>query len=530
MPPHYTILGGGISGLSLAYFLRQRIASTLKQSISLLSTTSIDKEQINQLLNATITIIESKPRVGGWIETNDQHGHVFERGPRGFRPNGNGVEILRLAEDLGLSNAAVKTSTESKHRFLYVEGQLQQMPAGLSDLLQLPSVLRGAIQGILREPFQPKGLWSDETIDSFVTRRFGKHVARNIVGGMVSGIYGGDITKLSIKSCFPRLYDLENEHGSIIKGMLKKTKPNIDPFQGPIESDSSFIHEYSKAAQVSFIHGLEQLTTTLEKELLKDENVTIVRGDEVVGVCNNGSESDKGDVHVTLQSGTVIKSDHIFSTLPSKALSTILQEQTNIVSDQVIHILNEMETCDIGIVNMAFNDESFIKKPGFGYLIPGSENEKVLGVSFDSCIFPEQTPSSSSDVNKKNKNKNENENENENEKEKGSVVCVMVGGVNCLNVKDMNKDELLEEAKTALSKHLQLDRKDIDAKLKSNVIGIVNECIPQYRVGHSANVKILEKEFKKDLPELTILGTPFYGVGLADAVSKAKKISVEFGM
>ena len=84
MPPHYTILGGGISGLSLAYFLRQRIASTLKQSISLLSTTSIDKEQINQLLNATITIIESKPRVGGWIETNDQHGHVFERGPRGF--------------------------------------------------------------------------------------------------------------------------------------------------------------------------------------------------------------------------------------------------------------------------------------------------------------------------------------------------------------------------------------------------------------------------------------------------------------
>ena len=106
----------------------------------------------------------------------------------------------------------------------------------------------------------------------------------------------------------------------------------------------------------------------------------------------------------------------------------------------------------------------------------------------------------------------------------------MVGGVNCLNVKDMNKDELLEEAKTALSKHLQLDRKDIDAKLKSNVIGIVNECIPQYRVGHSANVKILEKEFKKDLPELTILGTPFYGVGLADAVSKAKKVSVEFGM
>ena len=67
------------------------------------------------------------------------------------------------------------------------------MPAGLSDLLQLPSVLRGAIQGILREPFQPKGLWSDETIDSFVTRRFGKHVARNIVGGMVSGIYGGDM-------------------------------------------------------------------------------------------------------------------------------------------------------------------------------------------------------------------------------------------------------------------------------------------------------------------------------------------------
>jgi oxygen-dependent protoporphyrinogen oxidase len=153
--PHFTILGGGISGLSLAYFLRQRIQANLTSSSNLLSPSN--HHQLKKIFDIKITIIESKPRIGGWIKSNvSNEKHIFERGPRGFRPNGNGVEILRLAEELQLSSDAVKTSDASKHRFLYVQGKLQQMPAGLSDLITLPSVLQSAVKGILKEPLQPK--------------------------------------------------------------------------------------------------------------------------------------------------------------------------------------------------------------------------------------------------------------------------------------------------------------------------------------------------------------------------------------
>jgi len=536
MPPHFTILGGGISGLSLAFFLRQRIHSTIASTTNLLPSPKV-RQQIKDLLNARITIIEGQERVGGWINTNDEHGHVFERGPRGFRPSGNGVEILRLAEDLGLANSAVKTSSASKHRFLFVEGKLQQMPAGLSDLLQLPSVLRGAIKGVMNEPFQSKGLWSDETIHSFITRRFGEHVANNIVGGMVSGIYGGDIKKLSIKSCFPKLWNIENEHGSILKGMLDpriKILPNLDPFEGAIPTDSDFVHEYSKAAQVSFVHGLEQLTATLEEQLLiEGSNVEIIRGDPAtrLDIVNDNisrrsdqegerredeEDNDDGEfsgMKVALKSGHVLETDRVFSTLPSEALSQILCDSA---SKTALNILDEMETCDIGLINMAFDDPELIKRPAFGYLIPASEGEKVLGVSFDSCIFPDQITSATASQH----------NKNVNDKKRSTVVCVMVGGVNAPDVKEMSNAELLEEAKRAVTKHLNLKRTEVDHKLTKHIAGVVKGAIPQYRVGHSASVQKLELLLKKEIPGLTILGTSFYGVGLADAVSRAKKVSV----
>jgi len=266
MPPptNLTVLGGGVSGLSLAYFLRQRLQQLLVSPSSPLTTLP------------HITVVEAQPRLGGWVQSNPSSPlpspspspsspssptphpprHVFERGPRGFRPNGNGVEILRLAEALSLSQDAVKTSDASKHRFLYVDGQLQQMPASPTDVvLRMPSVLKEAFRGIVHEPFVPRGLWSDETVHSFVSRRFGDHVATRVFGGMVSGIYAGDIHRLSMKSCFPKLWNWERDHGSVLKGMFSKNSPNQDPFQGVVAEDSPFVQSYATAAQVSFKHG-----------------------------------------------------------------------------------------------------------------------------------------------------------------------------------------------------------------------------------------------------------------------------------
>jgi hypothetical protein len=122
-------------------------------------------------------------------------------------------------------------------------------------VLRMPSVLKEALRGIVHEPFVPRGLWSDETVHSFVSRRFGDHAATRVFGGMVSGIYAGDIHRLSMKSCFPKLWNWERDHGSVLKGMFSKSSPNQDPFQGVVAEDSPFVQSYATAAQVSFKHG-----------------------------------------------------------------------------------------------------------------------------------------------------------------------------------------------------------------------------------------------------------------------------------
>jgi oxygen-dependent protoporphyrinogen oxidase len=196
-----------------------------------------------------------------------------------------------------------------------------------------------------------------------------------------------------------------------------------------------------------------------------------------------------------------------------------------------------MEACNVGVVNMSFHDDALIATPGFGYLIPGSEGEPVLGVSFDSCIFPEQRPRSAADATIEGTTEGtiegttegtiEGERE-EKRKGKGTVVCVMIGGVNCPEVTAMTEVELLDMAKASLSKHLDIDRAVIETELNTHCSGVVHDCIPQYYVGHSDAVQALEVLLKADMPELTVLGTPFYGVGLADSVSQAKKIATAF--
>jgi oxygen-dependent protoporphyrinogen oxidase len=104
----------------------------------------------------------------------------------------------------------------------------------------------------------------------------------------------------------------------------------------------------------------------------------------------------------------------------------------------------------------------------------------------------------------------------------------MIGGVNCPEVTAMTEVELLDMAKASLSKHLNIDRAVIEAELNTHCSGVVHDCIPQYYVGHSDAVQALEVLLKADMPELTVLGTPFYGVGLADSVSQAKKIATAF--
>ncbi len=424
------ILGAGISGLALAWFFKKRYE------------------------DVQITILEKNSRAGGWIETINKEGFLFELGPRGFRPKGAGIETLHLIEGLGLQEQVIAADPAAHIRYLYRHQTLQKIPNGLRAALMSP-LTRSLPFLFCRELFRSKCGKIDPSMYDFIAHRFNQHVAEEFMDPLNSGIYAGDIRKLSMKSCFPAVYDLEQEYGSIIKGMLFKKKKKKDP-------ESSFIQKMTKESVVSFKNGMQTLTDTLQEHLQEHTRFNC----EVLGV----------EPGFTIQtSAGAFEADYLFSTLPARQVSHLFK-------------LPSVEAVSVAVVNLGFREVLNIPK-GFGYLIPSNEKEKVLGMVWDSHVFPQQNQGAE------------------------TRVTVMIGGAHMLDFQSYEGKDFLQLALEALSKHLGLNSIPDCVHVK-----IAQEAIPQYHVGHAAKLQ----ELKALLPEkMVLLGSSYHGVSVNDCIAQA---------
>jgi protoporphyrinogen/coproporphyrinogen III oxidase len=313
-PKKIAILGAGISGLSLAYFL--------------------EKEHPG----IEITILEKTDRVGGWIRSHRVDGHLLERGPRSIRTAGHGAETLALVKELGLEGQMVLPSADAKRRFIWHEEKLYKLPGGPAGLLFSP-ILHGLRRDILRERKVPPGTAEDETIHAFFSRRFGERLTERLVDPVVSGIFAGNPRTLSARSCFPRLYEMEQTKGSILRGMKGRKRHPFPMF--------------------SFREGMETLPDTLAARI-------------------------RAPIHFNteVKSADEIDADQIFSTLPAHAVADIFPE--------LREKLSTIPFATLAIINLVY-DGQVLKQQGFGYLVPSKENQQILGCIFDSCIFHEQS-------------------------------------------------------------------------------------------------------------------------------------------
>ena len=236
------IVGGGISGLSLAYFLLE-----LDPSLDIL-------------------VLESEKKPGGKIWTNRADGFLCEGGVNGFLDNK--PKTLELSAKLGLT--PLRSNNAARKRFIFSEGKLHALPESplsffSSNLLSLYGRMR-----ILYEILVPKGEKKEESLADFAKRRLGKEAYEIFIDPMASGIYAGDPETMSLKSCFPRIYELENKYGSLIKAMIKlqreakKTGKTVGP--GP------------RGVLTSFYDGMEVYIAALKTflgERLKTESRVI---------------------------------------------------------------------------------------------------------------------------------------------------------------------------------------------------------------------------------------------------------------
>jgi oxygen-dependent protoporphyrinogen oxidase len=207
------IIGGGISGLSLGYLLKASGGPSMD-----------------------ITVLESEEKPGGKIWTDRSGGFLCEWGVNGFLDNK--PKTLELARELALE--PLRSSDAARKRFVYIGGRLRQLPESpvaflRSGLLSPLGKLR-----IFAEAVIPRGGKAEESLADFARRRLGREAFEKLIDPMASGIYAGDPEDLSLKSCFPRINELEENYGSLIRGMLKLKKRTGKATAGPGGTLTSF--------------------------------------------------------------------------------------------------------------------------------------------------------------------------------------------------------------------------------------------------------------------------------------------------
>ncbi len=451
----FVVLGAGITGLSLAWYLKKRWGD-----------------------NATITVIEKNSQVGGWIQTLEKEGFLFEQGPRSCRIRRNESTTLTLIEALNLQHEVITPSKKAQKKYLWNNGSLKKMPSSMLGALFHP-LTRKVLLPCIKELFQSEGKLEDESVYNFFSRHFGTSFTNQFIDPLVSGIYAGDMHRLSIKACFPQFYEAAKSHGSVLRGMLMQKKDTLT-------KKSPFVLKMEKEALFSFKKGMHTLPLALYNTM--KENVLL--STELTSL-----QLHSDNIHLTLSDGQQLLADHCFSTLPAEALLPLL---TPSAPSALKTKLSSLQRSSVALVSLGYQ-QSVLKYKGFGYLIPEKEKEEILGAVWDSTLFPEQqsTPDT-------------------------TCITVMLGGSRMPHILEKTDGDLALMALNAVSKHLNIN----NLPHTLHVTRTVN-AIPQYAVGHDEEVKEIESMIHSLSPHLTIAGTSFYGVAINDCILTAKKLSAK---
>ena len=505
------VVGAGVGGLSFAYFL-----SKLRPDVS-------------------ITVFEGSNRQGGWINSStvtDKQSSpiVIEKGPRTLRGVSEGttlmVDTLRTLHK-GNSVYYVESKSEANRKFLLdTTNSLVQVPNSIGTLFKFlrSSLGKGLIPGFLGEPFRkaPTEGAADESAHSLLSRRFGnEYVSNNIFSAIFHGIYAGDIKELSAKRTLGSIVELEKKYGSLIKGMIKRKKPEngsqgaavlpdaLQRYQKNLKRGADDLCQlYTRLQKYPIIGlqgGLETFPKALTVALKENPKVKLSIGTAVTSLNLN----DHGYAEIGLEDGGKVEGfEHVRLTNTPKVLSNMVRNH------ELTRLLRIVHSNTVILVNFYLPDVDLIEGyHSFGYLVPQSNQNKenLLGVIFDSVI----------EQNLKPLNTTQSESPVENQTKKYTKLTAMLGGhyLNKLKVASAPPNSVyIEQVKQALSRHLSLPYAKFDCGLWQ--VTAANECLPQSFVNYDQWLAKTERQFAKDYGSHVSLGGMAFskGPGVPDVV------------
>ncbi len=457
------IIGGGITGLSAAYRLSE-----------------LGKDQNHSF---DVTLIEARDRLGGVIHTIKQDGFLIDSGPDNFvtaKP-----WALALAKRLGLESELISTNEAYRRALVVRRGKLLPIPEGFlllaptkflpmaaSRLFSFPGKLRMAM-----EVFLPaRKVNEDESLASFVRRRFGQEALDRVVQPLVSGIYTADPNKLSLRATMPRFLDLETKYGSVIKGMRQQAKQHKTSGSGA---------RYGMF--VTFRHGMHTLISALADRL---SHVDFLLNRRVVRVGKKAGTQKIPCWEVELEDGTAMEAEGVIITGPSKHSARLLTG----VDTQLAEQLAAVQYASSAVVHLAYRREHIVHPlDAFGLVVPVVEGRNIIASSFSSVKYEGRAP-------------------------QGYVLLrAFMGGALHPAIMQHDDDGLIRAARSDLD-----DLLGISTPPHLAVVHRWHESMAQYDVGHLESVAAMRKRIAGH-KGLQLGGNGFEGVGVPDCVNAGQR-------
>jgi protoporphyrinogen/coproporphyrinogen III oxidase len=451
------VIGGGIAGLSAAYYLQKSVADAG--------------------LAWRVRLLEASDRLGGKIRTERVNGFVIEGGPDTFLASKPWA--TQLCRELGLYERLQGTNPSQKSTYVLRAGRLQPLPDGLT--MMIPTNIASMLQTkLLSWPakfrmgldwFIPaKPLDGDESLGAFVSRRLGRSAYENLIEPLMSGIYAGDGDALSLQATFPYLRDLESNHGGLVKGALNTRKSMAKNGRIPSGSRSAFLTPQT---------GLQEIVDALVGRLER-EGCEISTSQPVERLGWNGE-----NYQIQPVVGPAIAADAVILATPAYQSAQILED---LAPDLALE-LNAIPYVNAATVSLAY-EQSELGHPlnGYGYVIPRKEGQRALACTWTSTKFPHRAP------------------------EGKALVRVFFGRAGEGFEVPTSEADLVQLARAELAQTLQLHAEPLLGRAF-----YWEKAMPQYNLGHPERLARME-EHLKGFPGLALAGNAFRGIGIPDCI------------
>ena len=454
-PLDVVIIGAGLTGLTAAFHLKEA--------------------------GLSLHLVEHRNRPGGVIESHSEGGFIYESGPTtGIISHAAVPRLFAAFPDL------MCTASPEANRRLILKSMGKQHTGEGQTFLPLPSSPLSGLKtplfsmrdklGILLEPFRARGQKENESIAELVVRRLGKSFLDYAVDPFIGGIYAGDPHRLVTRYALPKLYALEEQYGSFIRGAIAKAREPKDE-----EARSVTKQIFSTSG------GLFQLTHALANHIGREHFSYSAEGCHITRTAEGLYE-----VQFTTDGTTrTLRARHVITTAPAPALPSLLP----FLSTEDLAPITALRYAPIVQVAWGMRDTKLPHFHAFGGLVPSHEDGELLGILHPSACFKERAPKG------------------------GTLLSIFLGGMRAPEVIDYS-DEAIE---ALVRERLQ------------RLLGITNEpdllhifrhrlAIPQYEASSGARFERIA-QLEERYPGLHLAGAIRDGIGIPDRIKQGEALA-----